>query len=163
VCCIRGTLDVGPQCCPADMLCRSYVAAHTEEISKKCHQLIFDNHAWCNAVLERDDPVPHLHCDLLDRIEPGSFDYAQPFHQKLKGISASKLVCNPYCVPHRDNCILPEVGMDMSGLPCIDQSKGGAQAKREGKTGPIFMTHAKYHIKRKTKLLIIENVRDCQG
>ena len=49
---------------------------------------------------------------------------------------------------------------DFSGLPCPDMSSAGLRLAEEGATAPVFITHAKYHIDKGTKLLIIENVTD---
>jgi hypothetical protein len=52
--------------------------------------------------------------------------------------------------------------IETAGLPCTDMSSAhlGRQF-HEGKTAAVFICHAKQHIKKKTKLVILENVWDC--
>ena len=50
--------------------------------------------------------------------------------------------------------------MDTSGLPCQDQSIVGKQLFEDGPTIVVFIAHAKYHIERKTRILVIENVTE---
>lgn len=64
--------------------------------------------------------------------------------------------CNRFCEIF--DGVAPD--LDLSGLPCVDQSPAGRQLFEEGKTKQVFVCHAKLNIEKGTRLILIENVPD---
>ena len=101
---------------------------------------------------------------MLDVIPDGSFEASSSFVRKLSAIDKASFRTHAWCFKCNDYCDLfseeMECDYDMSGLPCPDMSSAGAGRLEEGKTAPVFIAHAKYHIQKQTKMLIVENVTD---
>jgi hypothetical protein len=124
-----------------------------------------ESHDWCNRVTGEtlaSHPMPHVFGDLLEQVPGGSYNPADRFHEKARAISLAWLNQSQECKVHDGFCWIQPVDLDISGLPCTDNSRSGLKKYEEGPTGPIFAVYAKRHIANKTPLLIIENTRVSQ-
>ncbi|CAE8720142.1 unnamed protein product [Polarella glacialis] len=106
--------------------------------------------------------MPHVFGDLLEQVPGGSYNPADRFHEKARAISLAWLNQSQECKVHDGFCWIQPVDLDISGLPCTDNSRSGLKKYEEGPTGPIFAVYAKRHIANKTPLLIIENTRELR-
>ena len=50
--------------------------------------------------------------------------------------------------------------LEVAGLPCTDFSKAGQQKREKKTTAPVFIMHAKTHVRKSTPLIVLENVCD---
>lgn len=137
-----------------------------KEINAQCRQLIFDHAAWVKRALGGWAEEPCVFGDMMDIIPPNSFNPENTFRQKFLDIDEAPFNTMQYCYRCKTLCpLFPEKASDLelAGLPCVDQSKAGKQKFREGRTGPIFVVHAKYHAEKKTPLLVLENAQEKRG
>ena len=137
-----------------------------QERKQECHQVILDGARWCRQVLDQWVPLPHIFGDI-EEMNPGNV--YQPTHtygQKRRRIMQSRLETQGFCWTHRQNCCWPigpdDVQFDVSGLPCTDMSRAGAQLKRNGPTMSVYATHAKYTKHCKIPLLLLECTPDTR-
>ena len=136
-----------------------------QEINKGCRQLIRDHLHWCAQVTEEPHPLPCIHGDITNIMPRGSFDPSACFKTKMKQIEQAKLCRSQFCFTHNKSCpifgrLAAESDLDVSGLPCPDMSRAGIGLKEEGPTSPVFGSHAKMHIEKKTRMIVLENVPD---
>ncbi len=108
--------------------------------------------------------MPCLRKDILETLPPNTFNPSDCFMKKIYDINRADNMCYQKCLSHDNLCPLfgecSETDLDTSGLPCTDQSTAGRQLFEEGPTGPVFAAHAKYHVEKRTKIVITENVID---
>ena len=104
--------------------------------------------------------LPCIFSDILQQV-PANVDVASgDFASKKQRINQCCLAPNQQCMTHNKACSLNvPVDIDMSGLPCPDNSRANNKRKfEEGASGPIYITWAKHHRSNRTPLLILENV-----
>ncbi|CAE7725718.1 unnamed protein product [Symbiodinium sp. CCMP2592] len=66
------------------------------------------------------------------------------FQENAKAVYASPLVACGKCLAHAGTCKVPHVDLDVSGLPCVDNSRINIKrAFEEGGTGPLFAVWAR--------------------
>ncbi|CAE8646942.1 unnamed protein product [Polarella glacialis] len=135
------------------------------ELNQHCHHIMAESHDWCNRVTGEtlaSHPMPRVFGDLLEQVPGGSYNPADRFHEKARAISLAWLNQSQECKVHDGFCWIQPVDLDISGLPCTDNSRSGLKKYEEGPAGPIFAVYAKRHIANKTPLLIIENTRELR-
>ena len=97
-------------------------------------------------------------------IPAGILDDRDTFMQMFHKINTCHLKTHQWCLSHKKLCpvIGAEAAEDFStaGLPCWDYSCAGLRLQEEGKTKKVFLAYAKRHIRQRTPLLLIENVKD---
>lgn len=140
----------------------SFTCVRTHEINKSCRQLIRDHVHWCAQVTEEPHPLPCIHGDITNIMPRGSFDPSACFKTKMKQIEQAKLCRSQFCFTHNKSCpifgrLAAESDLDVSGLPCPDMSRAGIGLREEGPTSPVFGSHAKMHIEKKTRMIVLEN------
>ena len=107
--------------------------------------------------------MPHVFPNVLDMVPQDTWQGCTDFQSLVRASAATylkaMLPCTQCtsCHSTRQLCPLPEVDMDVGGLPCVDFSVAGHRAGREWRTANIFVTWAKRHKFMRTKLLILEN------
>ena len=129
-------------------------------MNKQCQQLIVDNHTWINQFTEYQQPSPCVFENLLHQV-PGYIDLdSGTFEAKRRRLNNVDLQQRQFCVTHSQLCSLHEpVDMDVSGLPCPDNSRANQKRKfEEGDSGIVYITWSKKHVQNKTPLLVLENV-----
>ncbi|CAE7209912.1 unnamed protein product [Symbiodinium necroappetens] len=129
------------------------------ERNPKCAQILADNHLWCNSVLEADRPKPHLFKDIMSLNGPQEVLLAgssASYVQKERRILGSCFVERQHCEWCGGHVSVPYADFGCSGLPCTDMSRAGLQAKRDGSTNTVYMTHGKFVESKKIPLFVIE-------
>ena len=134
-----------------------------EEMDRGCRQLILDHHKWIMSFQGHHHRLPCVFGDILDQIDMKEVDDNLPFQEKRKLIDSMPLRSKQVCYTHGfDNCpVLQHVDIDMSGLPCPDNSRANSRRLfEEGPSAPIYILWAKKHKELATPLLILENTPD---
>lgn len=125
--------------------------------------MIIDHHAWCGDVLKTVIQAPCVFSDVEGCIPANSYDAKSDYTDKYRCIATSDLVSHQHCYTHNRLCPLfsesARSDIETAGLPCTDQSMAGKRLREQGPTSTVFMCHAKRHIEKETKLIIIENVK----
>ena len=130
-----------------------------QECNPKCHQLLADNHEWCNEVTGSCHAMPHLFTDILALNCPElQLGPQVSYATKRARILGSHLVDGQSCVTHPGlgGCEAPYADFGVSGLPCTDMSRAGKRQKRHGPTSSVYITHAKFVSKKKVPLFVLE-------
>ena len=119
-----------------------------------------DHVSWGNHVSRSQHPSPCMFRDVTDlvpllkspRLSTASF--VQKKHEAFSSVMQTELPC---CT-HRETCAIPPVDIDVSGLPCTDQSrmKRGREFF-EGSTSPVFIAWAIRLKRQGIKLAVLEN------
>ncbi|CAE7410675.1 unnamed protein product [Symbiodinium necroappetens] len=147
--------------------------------------------AVCSAVINRTDYLEQdvaMKSDMQDMCPEGTispdacflsdmksemtlellvFHFAKTMHGCL-GFQANRdaamrspFVEKLWCVTHQRYCPLPEVDLDMSGLPCTDNSRAKAgRCFEERPTGPLFVIWAARLRRHQVPFAILENTPD---
>ena len=101
----------------------------------------------------------------VECIAGGTFNTKAHFRMKIFDTQRSDFMFEQHCYTHGQLCPLFGTGTDsdleVAGLPCTDQSSCGSQTYEEGDTMVVFICHAKRHVSKKTKMIVIENVQAC--
>ncbi|CAE7028680.1 unnamed protein product [Symbiodinium natans] len=139
------------------------VAKVVNERDAACRQLVIDHHKWMEqSGIPTSRRLPCIFGDILDQL-PASVDReAGDFAAKRRRVRAAGLLETQHCWVHNDACRLDvPVQIDVSGLPCPDNSRANLKRKfQEGGSGIVYATWAQRHIQKRTPLLLIENVPD---
>ena len=135
-------------------------------MDRACQQLIIDHHRWVSTFDSGKD-LPCIFGDILKML-PDDINYTGDFEGKRRRVEASCLVPKQWCETHNRYCDVIKPGMsidiDISGLPCPDNSKANRSRKyEEGPSAPIYMAWAKRHRLAQTPLILLENVPDAQS
>ena len=82
------------------------------------------------------------------------------FAEKMAMVDKEAMGRTQYCYTHAQQCpIMRSVDIDMSGLPCPDNSRANLKRKyEEGDTSSVYAVWAKKHRILQTPVLVIENV-----
>ena len=77
----------------------------------------------------------------MDLVPKGCYNEGDNFEKKKYDIFSSPLLLKPLCSTHGCNCPgLASVDMDVSGLPCVDNSRSKTgRLFQEGPSGPLFV------------------------
>ena len=136
-----------------------------EELAATCRQCIVDNHYWVNQWAWRPTTVPHIFGDIVEQVPRGSFDKSLPFADRRQQILDAPLATSQYCYAHGSRCsILQQSDVDMSGLPCQDNSRANFKRRFfEGPNGTCYAVWGKKHSELKTPLIILENTPDAKA
>ena len=142
----------------------------SKEKDPACRQIIREHAGWCRkATGFFQHTMPCIHPDQLDIFPDGTFDWrGERFLRRAQVIDKSCIKERAICMTHpleEGGCSLWNHAIDIctAGLPCTDQSAVGAGRCEEGPSSNVFLSHAKYNVERRTKVLIIENVSDRCG
>ncbi|CAE7355942.1 unnamed protein product, partial [Symbiodinium necroappetens] len=135
------------------------------EQAHECHQLLYDNHLWCNSVVQYEHETPHLFYDVMSLYKPNLFVAGTGYRKKrrilMKANVSQCLDCGTHSVADSDfRCFAPYADMSVSGLPCTDMSKMGYQLKREGETSAVYIAHGRFVQERRVPLLVLECTPD---
>lgn len=132
-------------------------------MSTACQQLIIDHHAWLSKVC-CSSKLPCIFGDILEMC-CGNVDMVNgTFSEKRMRIESATLNDHQWCNAHHDFCKVPTgAHIDLSGLPCPDNSKANRRRKfQEGPSGVIYAVWASMHKQQRTPLIIIENVPESK-
>ena len=131
-----------------------------QELDAACRQLIIDHHRWVNSFARPQTTLPCVFADILDQVERRVKEDGLSFREKKEKLASIPLRATQFCHTHNGFCSLREkVCVDVSGLPCPDNSRANQKRKfEEGSSGIVYLTWSKFHIEQKTPLLILENV-----
>ena len=126
--------------------------------------MIVDHMEWCRAVLgTRPVHRPCMFGDLEGCIDRGVYNPEDPCKVKFCKIAAAQLRTHQHCYTHGKLCPLftedTASDLETAGLPCTDSSKAGLQQFEEGPTFGVFACHAKRHIQKGTRVILLENVQ----
>ena len=135
----------------------------TEEMDHSCQQLIIDNHKWMHSSLPSMGLLPCIFGNILDQLVGGGHGHTGDFVQKSESVEVQGLTSKQQCSTHGRECSLQEpVQIDVSGLPCPDNSRANRKRKyEEGPSGLVYITWAQRHKMNQTPLLLIENVPEA--
>ena len=134
----------------------------TQEREVSCHQLLMDNHLWCNEVMQTQHEMPCLFYDILSLNSTGTVDPADSYDRKRRRIQRGLLAPTQLCAAHSwaeggsDCCQVPRADFGCSGLPCTDMSRAGLKQKRDGPTNAVYVTHGKFVCDTGVPLLVLE-------
>ena len=136
--------------------------ALAQEADAACRNLIVDHHDWCNVTSGRRISQPCVFGDILHQLAYQPDMEGLPFKQRLKLVAEEAMARTQYCYTHGQQCpIMRTVDIDMSGLPCPDNSRANRKRKfEEGETSSVYAVWAKKHRILGTPVLVIENVVD---
>ena len=129
-----------------------------QEITSKRHQLIMDAHQWCNKTCGQADPPPCLFGDYHEWIPRGTFNKEDSMATKRQRIDAAPLIPGARCFTHGRICNGRIADINVSGLPCVDYSPSGLKRGCEGPTNSVYIIFFKKHKKRKSRVIVGENV-----
>ena len=136
----------------------------TKEIKPLCRELIKDHIAWCQLLDDSGFSPPCVFGDLLECLPKNSFDKNNTFASKLVSIDRARLMKRQHCFTCGKDCQLfnPEAESEheTAGLPCVDMSPAGKRLAENGPTAPVFITHGKMHVAKRTRVIVLENVQD---
>ncbi|CAE8624308.1 unnamed protein product, partial [Polarella glacialis] len=106
--------------------------------------------------------LPCRHFDIMDLVPKGCYNEGDNFEKKKYDIFSSPLLLKPLCGTHGCNCPgLASVDMDVSGLPCVDNSRSKiGRLFQEGPSGPLFVVWALRLKRLGIKMGILENTPD---
>ena len=108
--------------------------------------------------------VPYYSPEVEGCVPHGIVDDRDSFMQMFHKINVCRLKTHQWCLSHKKCCAVTgtECAEDFNaaGLPCWDYSCAGLRLQEEGKTKKVFLAYAKRHIRQRTPLLLIENVKD---
>ena len=136
-------------------------SALPKEWSQKCHPLIMNNLRWCEEVTQCREH-PHIFCDI-EALNPGGYKVSDSYEAKKETILSSWLQETSPCLNCCDRlCRVPSADFGVSGLPCTDMSRAGLRQKRHGPTNGVYMTHAKYNLRHRTPLFVLECTPDTR-
>ena len=95
-------------------------------------------------------------CIARESIHDGNFSSKR---RKIEGVTLQPA---QFCFTHNCMCDAHHpVDIDVSGLPCPDNSKANRRRLfEEGASGPVYITWAQKHRRNRTPLMILENVPD---
>ena len=84
---------------------------------------------------------------------------------KFRKVDQAPLFRTQHCFTHDKECALfgaPSAHSDfeVAGLPCWDMSLAGKRLQEEGRTAGAFLAHAKRHVEKETRLIVVENTKD---
>ncbi len=97
--------------------------------------------------------------NVLDRVPNGTIQNSDTVNERLAKIEQAPLQGSAWCVAHQQLCPIRVSDLDVSGLPCTDNSAANHHRLfDEGATAVIFKTWSKEHLAKETELLILENV-----
>ncbi len=97
--------------------------------------------------------------NVLDRVPTGTIQKSDPVNERLAKIEEAPLQGSAWCLAHQQLCPIKCSNLDVSGLPCTDNSAANHHRLFDaGDTAVIFKTWAKEHLTKETELLILENV-----
>ena len=86
-----------------------------------------------------------------------------PYMLKFDRVNKSTMYTHQHCYTHGQDCPLFDASaradLEVAGLPCPDMSRQGLGRKEEGPTVGAFLSHAKRHVEKQTKLIIVENTK----
>ena len=132
----------------------------SQELDPHCRQVLREHHEWIHSWLEEPHAKPCSFCDAMQQVPYGSIPEEGTFAQKLHAAKAAHLQGAQYCFEHgrmRPTC--RPVQLDVSGLPCQDNSRANTKRKlQESDNNSIYIVWAKKHKQMGTALLILENV-----
>ena len=133
-----------------------------KEMDAHCQQAIIDNHHWTQEWSTRRCTPPHIFGDVTQQFAPGSMDAHQEFEVRKQQLQECMLSPSQFCYTHGGECPLGvQTDVDMSGLPCQDNSRANPRRKYfGGKNGSCYLAWARKHSLLQTPLLIVENVPD---
>ena len=131
-----------------------------QEIDAGCRNIISDHHAWCNASSGRRMSQPCVFGDVLHQLAYVPTFKGKRFAEKMAMVDKEAMGRTQYCYTHAQQCpIMRSVDIDMSGLPCPDNSRANLKRKyEEGDTSSVYAVWAKKHRILQTPVLVIENV-----
>lgn len=134
-----------------------------QEINSGCQQLIIDHHAWLSKMC-CSSQLPCIFGDILDLCNDDVDMKSGTFSEKRRRIESATLKDRQWCNCHHNFCRVPtDAHLDLSGLPCPDNSKANRKRKfEEGPSGVIYIVWAKRHKILRTPLIIIENVPESE-
>ncbi|CAE6970572.1 unnamed protein product [Symbiodinium sp. CCMP2592] len=133
-----------------------------QEVDPACRQLIVDHHKWLSSFTGHCSRLPCVFGDIMEQLD-GTVDMSRgSFECKRRRVTAAALQRYQYCTTHAQPCCVDTpVMLDVSGLPCPDNSRANhGRLFEEGPSGKIYITWAAQHKRKQTPLLILENVRD---
>jgi hypothetical protein len=138
--------------------CSCICSMNAKEKNQNIHQIILDCERWClQAGAASSIADSCLFSDVCDWIPSVTAD-TDNFFEKAEKVKNCSLHPGAFCFKHGKVCQFRVVGIDISGLPCVDMSRANHNRKFfEGKTNIIYLVWAKKHIMMGTKLLILEN------
>ena len=138
-------------------------SAMDQEFNAGCRQLIVDHHKWIDQLLGCETRLPCVFGDVLQQMNTDPIKPGDCFQTKLKIASSLELQTHQICHSHgAQPCPIDQyVDLDISGLPCPDNSKANMNRKfEEGESGLVYIVWAKKHRRLETPLLILENTPD---
>ncbi|CAJ1404524.1 unnamed protein product [Effrenium voratum] len=143
------------------MNCR---ASSCHEWNSGCRQLIRDNFEWYKEVSGKCCPMPCVFGNLEDCFPERTYEAADPFIVKFRKVDQAPLFRTQHCFTHDKECALfgaPSAHSDfeVAGLPCWDMSLAGKRLQEEGRTAGAFLAHAKRHVEKETRLIVVENTK----
>ncbi|CAE7721069.1 unnamed protein product, partial [Symbiodinium necroappetens] len=131
-------------CCFKSVSC--HVLLLHMELDPHCRQLVIDHHKWIATFLPETGSLPCIFPDVLQQLPPEPlFFLPGTFNEKRSRVEGCTLAPRQACCTHASFCPSNlRTDVDVSGLPCPDNSKANHKRKFEqGDSGLIYITWAK--------------------
>ena len=129
------------------------------ENSTACMPLMRDAGAWAEQCAPVLGQPPHRIHDILDLVPHASLPPdGQTYEQKVNHMLNCPRRASVPCREHQRDCTLPQVDVDMSGLPCTPFSASGNRLALKDPLIILYLAWLSYHCHCHTKLPILENV-----
>ena len=99
----------------------------------------------------------------MDMVPPSTSEsvrHAECYSAKRRKIQEAPFVSRCPCENNcsiTGHCQVPDVDVDIGGLPCVDYAMSGLLKREEGPTAQLFVVWARRHKRMKTKVAILEN------
>ncbi|CAE7466337.1 ttn-1, partial [Symbiodinium sp. KB8] len=101
--------------------------------------------------------------DMADLCPPGTIKSGRSFEENRRAIFQAPQAERQWCVSHGHLCPVPRVDIDISGLPCTDNSQSNTRRMfQEGPTGPLFAIWARRLLTSQIPLAVLENTPDLR-
>ncbi|CAE7853726.1 unnamed protein product [Symbiodinium necroappetens] len=105
---------------------------NTVEADAACRNLIVDHHDWCNVTSGHRTSQPCVFGDILHQLAYQLDMAGLTFKRRLQLVAKESMARTQYCYTHGQQCpIMRTVDIDMSGLPCPDNSRANRKRKFE--------------------------------
>ena len=125
-----------------------------------CHLTVVsacDVGPWSQQYLMRTG-IPHVQVDIRDCLSHSGFEVGAAWEQNVAAIWSNPLCTHVRCLRCSGACSRPWMWQDdicVVGLPCQDLSTIGLQAGLQGPTMEVWLTFARKHRKKRTKVILI--------
>ena len=117
----------------------------------------------CQTILQADPDIKHVRPDITDYFGDYTFNASMTFQEKVRSFAHARPRRWARCRKCPGGiCVVPwfdSPDLAVAGCPCIDISNIGQGLMQDGPTMELWLAFAHRHRHRRTKMIIIENLK----